>query len=369
MGAGISSNVSEATSSVITSSVNKCKKGVASNELYLSGITHDPSPGCKTSSFNVNQSALVDADCFINSLQNNLVENVSKLTADAQAGIGVAVANNSSINKQNLESRLENICSGASSTNMVAAKDITSHSCDMTFVQNASAKTKCKIDAIQDAVVKTETVLASTATGASLGSLLFGGGIGGAVGGIVIVLILIAAAYAYYKYRSGGMKQMGGVDNFSLSDKKTYPVAIILTLLILVAVFVAYSRTNDTQLTVVDLTNFQSKLSEAKKIANLETTSNAVSNTVSDTRQSLSYNQDPIPNYYKSPQSLSYNSDQEPNYYKSPQVHNYESTQVQHHSSYPVQMVYQNPTDMFEQAYQTGPVYYNELKSYYDPLI
>lgn len=346
MGASVSSNVSEATSSVITSSVNKCKKGVASNELYLSGITHDPSPGCTTSSFNVNQSALVDADCFINSLQNNLVENVSKLTADAQAGIGVAVTNNTSVNKQNLESRLENICSGASSTNMVAAKDITSRACNMAFVQGASAKTKCKIDAIQDAVVKTETALASTATGASLGSLLFGGGVGGIVGGIVIVLILIAAAYAYYKYKSGGIRQMGGVDNFSLFDKKTYPVAIILTLLILVVVFVAYSRTTDTQLTVVDLTNFQSKLSEAKKIANLRATSSMVSDTNTDTQQSIGSN-----------------------YYKSPQVHNYESTQAQHHSQYPVQMVYKNPTDMFEQAYQTGPVYYDDLKSYYDPLI
>jgi hypothetical protein len=263
-----------------------------------------------------------------------------------------------------LESKLENKCGGASSTNLVAIKDITTRACDMTIVQNASAKAKCKIDALQEAVVKSDTTLASTATGASLGSLLFGGGIGGIVGGIVIVLILIGIAYYIYKKRTAATAQLsaqiGGVDKFSLFDKKTYPVAIILTLLILVVIFIAYSRTPDTQLTVIDLTNFQSKLSEAKKIANLGTTSN----TVSDTYQSQSYE----PNY-----EPSYEPNYEPSYYsdynKSPQVHNYESTQVQHHSSRPIQMVYQNPTDMFEQAYQTGPVYYDDLKSYYGPLI
>lgn len=375
MGVGVSTNVSEATSSVLTTSVNKCKKGAASNELYLSGVTHDPSPGCKTSSFNISQSAVVDADCFINALQNNLVENVSKLTADAQAGIGVAVANNTSVNKQELNTKLENICAGASSTNMVSAKDITSHACDMTFVQNASAKTKCKIDALQDAVVKSETALASTATGASLGSLLFGGGIGGAVGGIVIVLLLVAAAYAYYRYKTGGVsavsdiirpryrrpapvideqtdaspdaqdEQVGG--DFNLFNKKNYPVVIIITLLILVGIFMAYSRTPNAQLTASDLDNFQSKLFEAKKIANLETSTST--STVSDI-----VNEQILPPYQN---------------YRSSIVHNYESDQVQKQNLLPVQMVYQNPSDIFEQPYMIGPVYYNDLDSYYNPLI
>lgn len=241
MGASISTATTEATSSVITESVNQCKKGAVSNEIYLQGITHNPSPSCVNPTFDVSQSAAVDADCFINALQNNLVSNVSKLSNEAQAGIGVALTNSSSINKQALDTKLENLCGGASTSNIISAKDINSRACNMTFVQNATAKAKCKIDALQDAVVKSDIDQQTKATGASLAGLLFGGGVGGAVIMIVVVIIIgVVAWYVWKKYRG----QSGGATftTNDLYDEKNYPTIIILSFLILVAIILTAQK-------------------------------------------------------------------------------------------------------------------------------
>lgn len=337
MGASVSTSSVTSENNIITKSTNSCGKTVASNVLNISGIKWNPPQYCgKESKFTVDQVAKVDADCFINSLQENLADSVAKLNAQAQTGLGVAVSTNVSDIKQSITSIVENECKGASSTNVVAAKDIESTGCQMQFFQNATAKSKCKIDALQKMAIKSDTTADTTAAGANLGSLLFGSW--GGIGLTSLIVLIVVGIIGYYLWSRSQNKAVEEADADTEEDatdseqkggnffnKKNYSITIIMILLVLVVVFVAFSNTSNNQLTVIDLANFQNKVAEAKQIAKLDT--------ISDTRSDID--------------SVAY-----PNY-----------------DSYIRQSINPIPSNLMTQPYMSGPIYYDSLRTYYEPLI
>lgn len=267
MGATISTSVSKTQNEIITKSVNKCKRGTASNELYLQGITHDPAPSCKNPTFSVNQSALVDADCFINALQTNMAESISKLQTTAQGGFGITGATNINEAGQKISASLENSCGGVSATQVVNAKDITSRACDMVFVQNANAKSKCKIDALQDNAIKTDNALTTDATGASLASLLFGSGSSIIIYAIAIVIILGGLGTVFYYVRKSDNDQDGGCAGGI--DKRT--IGLLAFMALLLYVISKYMGWNLPFTQSDDLLRFSRTYSEAQSIADKNT--------------------------------------------------------------------------------------------------
>lgn len=292
MGAAISTNVSRTENEIISKAVNQCKRGTASNELYLKGITHDPAPTCKNPTFSVQQSAVVDADCFINALQNNMADTIKKMQATTQAGFGIAGSTNIDEGKQKINAALTNSCGGVSATQVIDAKDITSRACDMTFIQNATAQSKCKIDALQDAALKTESNMDAGATGASLASILFGSGSSVIVWiiGLVVVLGIIGGIGYYMQSDSDSgssfskfKSKIKSKKNKKKPNKKTddedntqeggrgkwyentnYPLSILMVCMFLLSVFISQSKLTDSskQLTPSDMLNFGNKVNE-----------------------------------------------------------------------------------------------------------
>lgn len=266
MGASISTSVSKTQNEIITKSVNSCKKGVASNEMFLQGITHDPAPTCQNPTFSVTQSATVDADCFINALQTNMADAISKLNTTAQGGFGITGATNINEAGQKISASLETTCGGVSATQTVTAKDITSRACDMVFVQNANAKSKCKIDALQENAIKTDNALTTDATGASLGSLLFGSGSSIIVYAIAIVIILGGLGTVFYYVRKTDRDDQDGG-----CGKTTYTqIAVFLAFLALALIIISkYMGWKVPVFDDGDLLKFTRTYNEAQAVADI----------------------------------------------------------------------------------------------------
>jgi len=268
MGVTASTSVSKTDNQIITKSVATCKKASVSNELYLQGITQDPAPSCKNPTFMVSQSATVDADCFINALQTNMADAISKLKTGAQGGFGITAATNVNEASQKISASLETTCGGVSATQVINAKDITSRACDMVFIQNANAKSKCKIDALQDNAIKTDNALTTDATGASIGSLLFGSGSSIIVYAIAFVIIIGGLGTIAYYVSKSKKDQDGGCSGMKASHKQAIGlVALVALLLYVVAKYFGWNGYES--MGSGDLLKFNRTYNEAQAVAKI----------------------------------------------------------------------------------------------------
>lgn len=331
MGASVSTATSATTNDIITTSVNQCPKTSASNQLSVNNLTIPPNPACGTGTnpaqtLNIAQAAAVDAQCYITALQNNTASTIATLNANAQAGLGIAVSTDVASINNNLKANIQNTCKNVSTSNAISINDSLIAACTTTIAQNANANSMCQINALQTTAIQAQTSATSTATGASLSSLL---GIG--ISSTIIIIIIIVVIYYFWSSKKSSSNSDEGDDDESRGgagsdffNKKNYSITIIMILLILVVVFVAFSTTSSSKLTMPDLANFQSKVAEANKIAKLDESSE----TKSDDRS--------YPNY----------------------------------DSYIRQTINPIPQNIFTQPYMTNnQSYYNNLNAYYEPLI
>src|ERR1700733_6210942 len=101
MGASGSINKSIIQTDVITEAYSKCPNVVASNELDIKNVTFKCNshcgPNCKIV---FSQDAGIDATCLITNLQDVMAETISKMNADAQTGLGLAVTKNKNETKR-----------------------------------------------------------------------------------------------------------------------------------------------------------------------------------------------------------------------------------------------------------------------------
>lgn len=207
MGAQLSTNVSTVQNDLTTTAFNKCPKITASNTADLYKVKHHPQSTCKNSTFAIDQSAGVDANCLISNLQDSLASTLANMDAQAQGGFGIQASTNASDIKSQLTQKTENTCGTLSATNAANIEDIEVTACDFHIVQNATAKSACVINSLQKMANDVSVKQTAKTEGLTLASLLFGNGaIGSIIMGIVVVIILAGLGYYLYTQLGGDGK-------------------------------------------------------------------------------------------------------------------------------------------------------------------
>lgn len=230
MGGQAASSKSKVENDLVTKAFNSCPNVVASNTVNLSGVQFRPdlNPQCVNPKFEINQSAGVEADCVIKSLQDSLAETVSKMSAESQGGFGFQASQTVSDIKTQIEQITENNCGNQSATNVADIKDTLVTACDWHFVQNATAKSSCKLDSLQKLTNEVTSEQAATSTGLTLASFFTG------YGGLTTIIMIIIiggglyGGYSYYQENESGKTQSGG--GMSMTSR----IIILLTVVFIV---------------------------------------------------------------------------------------------------------------------------------------
>lgn len=385
MGIQASTNKSSTTNNITSNSFNRCGTNTADNTINLYDVQFRPdlNPACGSDSVaTFSQTAGVDATCTIKSLQDSISKIVAQENAKTKGGFGFQGSTNvNDINNQ-ITQTLKNSCGNKSSTNTANVKDTIITSCQWHFAQNATDKSSCEINAVQKIANDVQTKLISSASGASIWGLLFGGGkkwIWIILG--VLLLLLILGLIAYFIYHHSQHKgQMVGVPGFSSSaeeavgaveanpeilaavggaskflnyfnDPKTFYSNVrknkgLLTLLILgllALVFILFFSTkNDEQLTKDDISNFKKSYAELQKIAGLKSPTASDSSNLTD---SLS-----VPHSPNHPSTIRLPSDHAVRVPLPPELSDYDEMSIGY-------------------AYDGNTQYHNNLNDYYQPLL
>uniref|UniRef100_A0A6C0LR29 Myristylated IMV envelope protein n=1 Tax=viral metagenome TaxID=1070528 RepID=A0A6C0LR29_9ZZZZ len=274
MGASGSINKSIIQTDVITEAYSKCPNVVASNELDIKNVTFKCNshcgPNCKIV---FSQDAGIDATCLITNLQDVMAETISKMNADAQTGLGLAVTKNKNEIKTQLKNKIDASCGNLSSVNKANISDTIMEACEWRIPQNATIKTSCEINTLQKIATKNKTEQKGNSTG------FFGGNTWAIVICIILVVIIVAAVIAVIvKYRSdkkglkGLKEQKGGLlyylnHNFADTlNKNKSCFTIIIILLILLILFLFYSNQRKIKITQEDLDVLQNKVTNDREI-------------------------------------------------------------------------------------------------------
>lgn len=201
MGVGASTNKVTQENNIISSSYAKCPNVSVGNILDISNLIHKPNPACKKSSFVINQKAGVEADCLLNSMQKNLAETLSKQDAKVQGGLGFQFSTNVNNLKNQIETKLEASCGNRSTTNKANISDTYIGACDFKYVAEASDKSSCEINLLQDTSSKLINEQKAEAEGLTLASFLLGYGL---FSGIIMLIIIIVVIVVIIKAAKGG---------------------------------------------------------------------------------------------------------------------------------------------------------------------
>jgi hypothetical protein len=107
--------------------------------------------------------------------------------------------------RKELSNKINNECGGASSTQKIDASEMQLEMCDVTFAQNATAKSKCELGALQAMRDKTETQAKAATEGLdpaefmkAYASMILG------VVAIVVVIIIVIIVVMFSGGSSGG---------------------------------------------------------------------------------------------------------------------------------------------------------------------
>jgi hypothetical protein len=195
MGAQQSRNTSNVRQDIEAKINASCGPTQASNTAIFDGvIIKPPAGGCPGGdpSVTINQHLEADARCQINTTLNTLADSAAKLTADAQAGLGLSKSSNASTMSNDIKTLVENKCGGLSTVNLASFKGSTFETCKFILPQNASAKDVCTLEALSGLTSKVQTELAAKTTGTSIWEALFGSG-SGRIFMIVLIIVAIVA--------------------------------------------------------------------------------------------------------------------------------------------------------------------------------
>ena len=318
MGASVTTNAQTLENNLITQSVQSCPPVSGSNVINWTGVNVDIPPQCPAGSrVNINQAAVVDANCVLSSLQDSAAETAQKLNADAQAGLGFAVSTNVANTKNNISQYTTQTCAGTSTSNTVDFKDVNIKACDLTVTQNATANVACQINAVQDQISKISSNLSGSTQGGSIFGNLFGlGRIGSIIIIIIVVIVILVIVILLIKFLGSSKSvnpdaiELAELAGGSYDSNKPYIILIVVILLIVVVFMVNQSSTDNKQITDVDLSNFNQKVNEAKEIAGISDLS------TSSSRASPGFVPNTEPTFIPSGYEFNNNISQLDDYYK-----------------------------------------------------
>ena len=313
MGASASTNVSKIRNDITSQAYQSCPGSNVSNTAVLNGVKYTMPQWCPAGSpgFDIDQTASIDATCFLGSLQSSIAESTAKLSAQAQAGLGLSASTDKSTVENQLKSQIDQKCAGYSTSNAAQLNDVTVDACQFRLVQNASQNLACQINASQQTADSVATSLASEAKGGSLFGDLFGG-FGGIGKWIIIIVVILAvlgliggiiAAVVKSKGKKGDattakgtktttktnagtkattttgtttttkLKQDGGENEGffeTFKNNKSLMVLVILLLIIIVVILFNTYAHNKPPINEQDLETLQQTITDAKNIAKVQ---------------------------------------------------------------------------------------------------
>lgn len=196
MGAQASTNKVKTRVELNNEAINKCGSTTVTNAILLKKAKITCPKDCKGNcKFSINQGAAIDASCLINSSQASMAETLASMDAGTKAGLGFSASTNVSDMQKEINNKITNECGGASSTQKIDASEMQLEMCDVTFAQNATAKSKCQLGAIQDIRDKAETATKASSEGVDPTKIL--SAYSNMIIGIVAVIILIILVFVF----------------------------------------------------------------------------------------------------------------------------------------------------------------------------
>ncbi len=203
MGAQASTNKVKTSVEINNEAINKCGSTTVTNAILLKKAKITCPKDCKGNcKFSINQGAAVDATCLIQAHQDALSETMAAMDAKTQAGLGFSASTNVSDMKKQLSNKIQNECGGANSTQKIDASEMQLEMCDVTFAQNATAKSKCELGALQAMRDKTETQAKAASTGFDPSSFMKAYAM--IIFGVLGLVLLVFGGIAYAMMSSGG---------------------------------------------------------------------------------------------------------------------------------------------------------------------
>jgi hypothetical protein len=198
MGAQASTNKVKTSVEINNEAINKCGSTTVTNAILLKKAKITCPKDCKGNcKFSINQGAAVDATCLIKAHQDALSETIAAMDAKTKTGLGFGASTNVSDMRKELNNKIQSECGGASSTQKIDASEMQLEMCDVTFAQNATAKSKCELGALQAMRDKTETVAKAATEGVdpfgfmkAYASMIIG------VVALIVVIILVVVIIA-----------------------------------------------------------------------------------------------------------------------------------------------------------------------------
>lgn len=204
MGVALSVNKQTVKDTVTSSAVQTCEgEPTASNVL----IFKDDTISC---SVQIDQTATVDATCYINAVVSNTASTIAGLTAEQKGGLGYSVESTQNDIQTDIETQMNQSCGQADASNIVDIENTKITGCPFVSVQNASSKSQCQLKFLNSQLDKVDATIESTNDGGSLFGDIFGDGLGsllGVVFVIVVVIILIVVGVMVFKKVKGSNKQ------------------------------------------------------------------------------------------------------------------------------------------------------------------
>jgi hypothetical protein len=194
MGAQASTNKVKTSVEINNEAINKCGSTTVTNAILLKKAKITCPKDCKGNcKFSINQGAAVDATCLIQAHQDALSETIAAMDAKTKTGLGFGASTNVSDMRKELNNKIQSECGGASSTQKIDASEMQLEMCDVTFAQNATAKSKCELGALQAMRDKTETLAKATTEGLDPAEFMkaYASMILGVVAIVVVIIIVI----------------------------------------------------------------------------------------------------------------------------------------------------------------------------------
>jgi ABC-type phosphate transport system permease subunit len=191
LGLSVASNKEKIANNMLNAAYADCDKITAITVTNVSNVQHKPivGPGCERPTFKVSNTNAVDGNCLLGSLQKEASTVASKLSADAQAKLGIAISTNESEVENNIKNILSQKCADVSSESYISVTDTITQACDFEIIQSNSAKQACEINAAQQIITQIAQEKSAEAKGGSIFENIFGN-IPVLIAIVIIVLIV-----------------------------------------------------------------------------------------------------------------------------------------------------------------------------------
>jgi len=220
MGASVSTSAQTTSVDVLANAQSQCPVVATSQTMNVGTLTVDTPTNCPAGqTINVGQASSISAQCALQSATDLTAGLMSQAENSATAGLGVAAAQTTSNVQSQLQTSVEQQCSNVSSEQTMQFNAIDLNTCaNVNITQGYNANVDCQLKALQSAATTAQNTTTTSATGASLSSLL------GSSIYIYLIIGVVAACALYYVYtkymESQGKKPQGLSKLFSGKSHK-----------------------------------------------------------------------------------------------------------------------------------------------------